>query len=127
MVALFKTLGEENRLRILNILMHFELCVCELEVILNLSQSNVSRHLAKLKSIGIIRSSKDAQWIHYIASEKFVSENPHLIEYLNYQFQKDLKLQEDLHKCRVYKNSTYNCQTITNDRQTVADYIHQSI
>ncbi len=39
---LFKTLSDENRLRILQLLLKNELCVCELESILNLKQSNLS-------------------------------------------------------------------------------------
>ncbi|WP_199172686.1 metalloregulator ArsR/SmtB family transcription factor [Petrotoga sp. 9PWA.NaAc.5.4] len=44
MEELFKSLGDENRLRILNLLMQQqELCVCELEVLLEMTQSNVSK------------------------------------------------------------------------------------
>ncbi len=48
-VNMFKALSDENRLRIMSLLIREELCVCEIEVILELSQSNVSRHLNKLK------------------------------------------------------------------------------
>ena len=50
---------DENRIRILNLMLNAELCVCEIETILEMTQSNASRHLAKLKSAGIITSSKE--------------------------------------------------------------------
>lgn len=127
MVEIFKALGDENRLRILNILMHHELCVCELEVVLDLSQSNVSRHLAKLRQTGIISASKDAQWIHYKVSDRFLKEHKHLAEYLKLMYSAGEIYINDLNRCIIYKNSVYTCQNITNERQTVVSYINQSL
>ncbi len=127
MVEIFKALGDENRLRILNILMHHELCVCELEVVLDLSQSNVSRHLAKLRQTGIITASKDAQWIHYKVNDKFLKEHKNLAEYLKLMYSAGEMYINDLNKCIIYKNSVYTCQNITNERQTVVGYINQSL
>ncbi len=68
-VNMFKALSDENRLRIMSLLIREELCVCEIEVILELSQSNVSRHLNKLKSDKMIDFHKKAQWVHYFSSD----------------------------------------------------------
>lgn len=87
MVELFKSLGEENRLRILALLVHREMCVCEIEESLKMTQSNVSRHLTALKSCGILDSAKKAQWAYYKISEKFKDENPNLWLYLVQQFE----------------------------------------
>lgn len=57
-VEIFKALADENRLRILNVLNQGELCVCEIETLLGITQSNASRHLNKLKSLKIIDSDK---------------------------------------------------------------------
>ena len=86
LIEIFKVLADENRLRIINLLMNHELCVCEIEVILDLSQSNVSRHLSKIKNIEILESSKDAQWIHYKINEDFIKKNEELIAYLKNKF-----------------------------------------
>lgn len=83
LVELFKALGDENRLRITHLLMHQELCVCEIEVLLKLSQSNVSRHLMKLKQAGLIENYKDAQWIHYKINKNLFQELELLQKCLN--------------------------------------------
>ena len=46
-----KALADPNRLRVLNLLGDRTLCVCDLEEVLGLNQSNLSRHLAKLKAV----------------------------------------------------------------------------
>ena len=69
---IMKILGDPNRLHITSLISRQELCVCELTAILGLSQSNVSQHLAKLKSSGIVKERKQAQWVYYSLNlEKF--------------------------------------------------------
>lgn len=82
MVDIFKALAEENRLRILSLLIEDDLCVCEIESVLNMSQSNVSKHLTALKQSGILRSYKKAQWAYYGISDRFIEENKELYQYL---------------------------------------------
>ena len=53
----FKALGDNNRLRIINLLLHGELCVCDIQYVLENSQPNVSRHLAYLKNSGMVTRS----------------------------------------------------------------------
>lgn len=82
MVEIFKALSEENRLRVLSILLEGEMCVCEIEAALNLSQSNASRHLTALKRCGILESCKRAQWTYYRVKDSFIQENEELWDYL---------------------------------------------
>ena len=70
LIDLFKALSDETRLRIYSLLTKAELCVCEIEDILNLSQSLVSNHLAVLRRAGLVRTRRDvedARWIFYRA------------------------------------------------------------
>jgi ArsR family transcriptional regulator len=127
MENLFKALGDENRLRILNLLSVYELCVCELEILLDLNQSNVSRHLGKLKIEGIITWSKDAQWIHYKLSEEFKNQNSGIINYLSEKFSGMGKYAADMKKCRAYVESPLNCQDITNDRESVLKFLEATV
>lgn len=60
-----KALADENRLRIMCLLRNGSRCVCEIEPILNLSQSSTSKHLIKLKQVGLIESEKKGQWVYY--------------------------------------------------------------
>jgi len=123
MLKYFKALGDENRLRIINLLMHGELCVCEIEVMLGMTQSNASRHLGKLKISGIISSSKEAQWVHYKVSDKFRIENQFLFMYLKDKFETEQLFQRDLERYHKYKELNLNCQWITEDREKVLSLI----
>jgi ArsR family transcriptional regulator, arsenate/arsenite/antimonite-responsive transcriptional repressor len=60
-----KALADTNRLRILNLLHDQTLCVCDLEAILELNQSNLSRHLSRLKQAGIVDAHKKALFTYY--------------------------------------------------------------
>lgn len=62
---LFKALGDETRLRIVVLLAHGELCVCHLEEALRLSQPNVSRQLAILRSASIVEDRREGNWVYY--------------------------------------------------------------
>jgi ArsR family transcriptional regulator len=86
-VEIFKALAEESRLRILALLMQDEMCVCEIEACLNMTQSNASRHLTALRKSGILDSYKKAQWAYYKIDNSFIENNPDLYAYL----QKELK------------------------------------
>ncbi|MBQ0758211.1 MAG: metalloregulator ArsR/SmtB family transcription factor [Gammaproteobacteria bacterium] len=63
---LFKCLSDETRL-LSTLLIHSEgeLCVCELMEALNDSQPKISRHLAQLRSCGILEDRRDRQWVYY--------------------------------------------------------------
>ena len=62
----FKCLADATRIRlILLILREGELCVCELIHALNDSQPKISRHLAQLRSCGLLVDRRQGQWIYY--------------------------------------------------------------
>lgn len=63
--SLFKALSDETRIRILNLLNRQDLCVCELVEILELPQPKVSKHIAKLRSINLVNTKRNEQYIYY--------------------------------------------------------------
>src|SRR5574341_135615 len=63
--AALKALGQPTRLRILDLLRNGERCVCEIFPAIQEEQSNVSRHLAVLKSAGLVASRKEGLNVHY--------------------------------------------------------------
>ncbi|MEK6673498.1 MAG: metalloregulator ArsR/SmtB family transcription factor [Nitrospirota bacterium] len=65
LLSTFKALSDETRLRILKLLEHGELCVCDIVAALDMSQPKVSFHLNVLKEAGFIRDRKQGKWIHY--------------------------------------------------------------
>ncbi len=88
MNQIFKALSEDSRLRILSVLFQSELCVCDIEDALLLTQSNVSRHLTILKNAGIIKSYKNAQWIYYSISDEFKLDHQELYKYIELRINK---------------------------------------
>jgi ArsR family transcriptional regulator, arsenate/arsenite/antimonite-responsive transcriptional repressor len=63
---IFKSLGDETRLRLLALLLEEEeLCVCYLVDVLQLPQSTVSRHLSLLKRAGWLKDRREGVWIYY--------------------------------------------------------------
>ena len=65
----FKALSDETRLRILNILVKQECCVCEVMQALNISQSRASRNLGILENAGFLKSHREGAWVHYALSD----------------------------------------------------------
>ena len=68
-VTLFKALADETRLRVLKLLGHGELCVCEIAAALGLEQPRLSFHLRILKEAGIVQVRRRERWILYRLSE----------------------------------------------------------
>ena len=65
LIKAIKALSDETRLRILNILLERECCVCEIMQTLNISQSRASRNLGILQEAGFLRAKRDGVWIVY--------------------------------------------------------------
>ena len=63
--AIFKALGEPNRLKILKLLSGKSLCVTEITADLDLAASTVSKHLSILKEAGFLTEEKKSKWIYY--------------------------------------------------------------
>ncbi|MEO8216107.1 MAG: metalloregulator ArsR/SmtB family transcription factor [Acidobacteriota bacterium] len=62
---LFQALGDRTRLRLLNLMVHGEVCVCFFVEVLKEPQPKISRHLAYLRRRGLVAPRKDAKWVHY--------------------------------------------------------------
>ncbi len=60
-----KALSDETRLRILNVLLERECCVCEIMQALDISQSRASRNLGILQNAGFLKARRDGAWIVY--------------------------------------------------------------
>ncbi len=119
-VEIFKMLSDETRIRILNLLVHNQLCVCEIETILEVTQSNASRHLNRLKSAKIIDSSKESQWIYYSIHQKFKEDNKKLYDYFIDKIEADEQCIKDLSKLNRYEKSSYTRSDIREKKDEVA-------
>ena len=62
---LFAALADTTRLRLLNLMVGRDVCVCYFVEILGQSQPNISRHLAYLRKAGIVSARREGKWMHY--------------------------------------------------------------
>lgn len=62
---LFKVLSDETRLRILILLYHKKLCVCQIQGVMQESQPKISKHLGKLRDMGFVKDERDEKFIFY--------------------------------------------------------------
>jgi DNA-binding transcriptional ArsR family regulator len=68
-IELFKALSDETRLKLIVLLYRRELCVCQIEAALGISQTKASRHLAILRRAGLLKARREGLWIYYTLEE----------------------------------------------------------
>ncbi len=72
MAALFKTMGDPNRLRILRALHDGEMCVCDLAAVLECSESAVSHQLRQLRQTALVANRRQGQVLYYRLNDDHV-------------------------------------------------------
>jgi ArsR family transcriptional regulator len=72
LAKVMKALSDPTRLKIVKMLQHKSLCVCEMQATLEQSQPNVSKHLKILQEAGLVEFQKDGLWVNYalVSAEK---------------------------------------------------------
>lgn len=108
-VNIFKALADETRVRMLNLLRYGELCVCDIEEVLDIQQSNASRHLNKMKQAGLIISRKKSQWVYYQFNKDVFINYPFLDMIINDEVSKISICQEDLARLERHKTNGNHC------------------
>ncbi len=96
----FKALSDINRLRIMNLLLHGELCVCDIQRVLDSPQPNVSRHLASLRHSGLVLDRRDGLRMFYRLADSQDNTLSALFEFLRTAFSREKVLQEDVRTLR---------------------------
>jgi ArsR family transcriptional regulator len=64
-IRVMKALSDPNRVKIVKMLQHKVMCVCEIKEALGLAQPTVSRHLKVLEGAGLVTYKKDGLWVNY--------------------------------------------------------------
>ncbi|HET9951136.1 MAG TPA: metalloregulator ArsR/SmtB family transcription factor [Candidatus Eisenbacteria bacterium] len=64
-----KAAGDPTRTRILKLLEGGGLCVCQVQAVLRLAPSTVSKHLAILRTAGLVEDRRDGKWTEYALSK----------------------------------------------------------
>lgn len=75
LVKAFKALSDETRLRILNLLLERECCVCEVMQALDISPTRASRNLNTLYDAGFLKLRKDGLWSLYSIDAEGMNEH----------------------------------------------------
>lgn len=91
----FKALADATRLRILNLLLHGELCVCDIQHVLDAPQPNVSRHLSYLKHAGLVLDRRDGYRIFYRLAEAKAGTKSRLYRFLKEIYTHEKRLEAD--------------------------------
>lgn len=112
LIQIMKALSDETRIRILNLLKDGELCVCEIEVILDINQSNASRHLNKLTNAKILDYYKVTKYVYYKINEEIIKEHPFIKDVIGTEAIKLKQCQNDYERLKKYKNSGLNCDEL---------------
>lgn len=94
----FKAFSDEARVRILHLILHWDkMCVSDLELTLDFTQTKTSRHVTYLKNAGLIYPRQIDQWMFYALKEEAQDFVNQMFSYL----QKDLQLQKDLEVSKI--------------------------
>ena len=105
----FKILSDETRVRILVLLYHKKLCVCEICGIMEETQPKISKHLAKLSDMGFVKDERKEQFIYYYLNLenklfkgvlKDIVENSDKYDTLKKDFEKIDKTEEFFKVCK---------------------------
>lgn len=107
LVKVFKALADKNRLRILKMLQHKKMCVCELSAALGITRPSVSKHLALMKEAGLVLDERNGQWIDYRLCDEHINDyapviQSHLSEWIN----DDSKIREDIRNIKKLNRET---------------------
>ncbi len=97
---LFKGLADPNRLRILSLLLHGELCGCDIQFVMGVSQPNISRHLIYLKNCGLVRDRRDGFRVFYSLADNRPDLLKPLFKFLRDAFRKEETLKQDTVKLK---------------------------
>jgi len=112
LLQILKALSDETRLRMLNVLQQGELCVCELETILEINQSNASRHLNRLTQAKIVEFDKQAQYVYYKINENTLKEYPFIEEIIGHKDIQKGRYTMDRERLHQYRKSGLSCDDL---------------
>lgn len=70
----FKALADPTRVRIISILAHTELCVCDLAATLGMTQSAVSHQLRLMRQMRLVKNRKKGRMVYYSLDDEHIQD-----------------------------------------------------
>jgi ArsR family transcriptional regulator len=112
---IFKAFSDEARIRIMNLLLAYEeMCISDLELILDYTQTKTSRHLTYLKNARLVRYRKIDQWVYYYVNDAYLD----IINQVFSFMEKDPILAKDLSEYRtLYSNNELAVRKLHNKQK----------
>ncbi|MBR4102377.1 MAG: winged helix-turn-helix transcriptional regulator [Oscillospiraceae bacterium] len=80
--AIFKAFCDENRIKILQLLIDGEKCACKLLEEMNITQPTLSHHMKTLLDSGIVEGRKEGKWMHYSISAEGLQKAKEYLDFL---------------------------------------------
>lgn len=106
---LFSALADKTRLRLLNLLLEGELCVCDLMRVLKEPQSKISRHLGYLRRAGLVEARRQGFWMYYRLSKPTHKIHQGMLEALRKGRSECNSFKHDIDGYRKNKNCLVAC------------------
>ncbi len=109
----FKSLSDETRLRILNVLVERECCVCEVMQALDISQSRASRNLGLLYDAGFLKSRRDGVWTVYSIDDDSVRQYlPQLVQMVRQELKDNKEMVLDMERLKTAERVGPGCAEV---------------
>ena len=106
---LFKIFADKNRLRIFKLLEQRKMCVCELANILGVTQPSISRHLKRMKQVGLVSDEQDRFWTNYFLCKNSKAQESVLC-CIKYLLKGDKVIKSDLKKLAEVDRTKLCCK-----------------
>ncbi|MBB6063042.1 ArsR family transcriptional regulator [Thermosipho japonicus] len=95
-IEIIKLFSNKTRSRILFLISNIEVCNCDIENVLNITQSNISKHLKQAEFLNLVNKRKSSYWIYYSLNKEILKKYSFINEILKElgkiePFRKDLK------------------------------------
>ena len=82
LAEIFKAFCDENRIRILRLLLSGEKCACKLLEEIDISQPTLSHHMKILCDSGVVVGRKEGKWMHYSISRDGIEKAQKYLDFL---------------------------------------------
>ncbi|MEZ4973710.1 MAG: metalloregulator ArsR/SmtB family transcription factor [Cyclobacteriaceae bacterium] len=115
---IFLSCSDTSRLRILNLIMtNGEMCISDLEKILEFTQTKTSRHLIYLKNSDILTTRKYNQWVFYQIKDEVFDIVKQILQFISRDpvLQKDQQVYETLYSNRELALNKLNIRSLIRD------------
>jgi len=103
--TVFRAFADETRLRLLNLILEGELCVCDLCDVLDEIQPKISRHLAYLRRAGLVTARQEGKWMYYSIPKRPAGLHRTLLNCVRSCLREIDVLQEDLARLEEVRQS----------------------